>query len=330
MTSDTLPPRLHRLGIDLHLAATRRVRRRGAKVRALRLVGAMGAALIVLAGAAFAAEELFGQPAPLHVKQDIRGVDAGLPADLRLDPNVESARSVAGIEGATLYYASLKDGGYCTELVLEGSGRGAVCTTASASAEMRIEVSLPYADPREIADSFVVYGRVNAGDAASLNVTYGDGTVQPVPLGDNNFFVFRVPQTQVAPARTEMLLSAVANSGVRVGHFNLTPVLTEAAPTPGPIELSTHTVNGDMTRISGFDGQVSVAKAASLELIYPDGGRAEVPLTPSGSFDFSIPTARFDDFTTPGKLLARDKVGDPVARVWIAAPSYWIGRNQNP
>jgi hypothetical protein len=290
----------------------------------------MGAALTVFAGAAFAAEELFGQPAPLQVKQDIRGVDAGLPADLRLNPQVESARSVAGIDGATLYYASLKDGGYCTELVTEGSGRGAICTTASASTKMPIEVSLPSADPREITDSFVVYGRVNAGDAASLNVTYGDGTVQPVPLGDSHFFVFRVPQAQVAPARTEMVLTARADSGARVGHFNLTPVLTEAPPTPAPIELSTHTVNGDMTRISGLDGQVSMANAASLELIYPNGGRADVPLTPSGSFDFTIPTAHVDDFTTPGKLIARDEAGNEVARVWVAAPSYWIGRNQNP
>jgi hypothetical protein len=290
----------------------------------------MGAALILFAGAAFAAEELFGKPAPSQVKEDLRGVDAGLPADLRLNPKVESARSVAGIDGATLYYASLKDGGYCTELVLEGSGHGAICTTASASTKMPIEVTLPYADPREITDSFVVYGRVNAGDAVSLNVTYGDGTVQPVRLGDNDFFVFRVPQAQIGPARTEMVLTAVADSGARVGHFNLTPVLTEAAPTPAPIELSTHTVNGDMTRISGFDGQVSVAKAASLELIYPDGNRTEVPLSSNGSFDFTIPTARFDDFTTPGKLIARDGAGNAVARIWIAAPSYWIARNQNP
>ena len=54
MTTETFPSRLEGLGNDLHLAAARRVRRRAAKVRGLRLVGAMGAALIVFAGAAFA------------------------------------------------------------------------------------------------------------------------------------------------------------------------------------------------------------------------------------------------------------------------------------
>jgi hypothetical protein len=329
MTSEALSPRLERLGTELHIAATRRMRQRAAQSRVLRVVVVMSTALIALGGAAFAAVQLFGSPAPPQVKQDIRAVDAGLPADLRLNPKVESARSVAGIKGATLYYASLKDGGYCTELVLEGSGRGAICTTGTASENLPIEVSLPYADPREITDSFLVYGRVNAEHAASLSVTYGDGTIQPVPLGDRQFFVFRVPAQLVSPARTEMLLTAQANDGTRVGHFNLTPVLTEAAPTPAPLEVSTHTVNGDLTRISGFDGKVSKPGVTKLELVYPDGSRVDVPFTTGQSFDFKLPQTRFDDFTKPGKLIARDKSGTIIAHAWIAAPGYWMARERD-
>jgi hypothetical protein len=149
-------------------------------------------------------------------------------------------------------------------------------------------------------------------------------------LGDDRFFVFRVAQDQVRAARTQMLLAATAGSDV-VGHFNLTPILTESAPKPPPIEVSTHTINGDMTRISGFDGKVSAPHAASLELVYANGGRVAVPLTSNGSFDFRFPKARFDDFTTkPGQLIAKNKKGATVAKVWVAAPSFWIAQERNP
>jgi hypothetical protein len=166
-----------------------------------------------------------------------------------------------------------------------------------------------------------------------LSVTYGDGTVQPVPLGDRQFFVFKVPEQLVSPARTEMLLTAESNDGARVGHFNVTPILTEAAPTPPPLEVSTHTVNGDLTRISGFDGKVSVPGVTRLQLVYPDGGRVDVPFQHSGSlrgsFSFNFPMERFDDFTSPGRLIAIDRKGATVAGVWIAAPSFWTARNSS-
>src|SRR5204863_295924 len=75
-----------------------------------------GAGTATVAGAAVAAEQLLGGPAPPAVKRDIADVDAGLPADLRLNPDVEHAQAVASTGSSTVYYAALSGGGYCAEL----------------------------------------------------------------------------------------------------------------------------------------------------------------------------------------------------------------------
>lgn len=328
MTSQTLSGDLDHLRHELRLAARRRIERRARGLHLLSFVGLAGATIIIAAGAAFGAGELFGKPAPQPVKRDIAHVDAGLPADLRLNPDVAFARSVAGIRGATLYYASLKDGGYCTELVMRGSGRGAICTTATATASLPIEVTLPYPEPAKIAGSFVVYGRVNRTPAASLRVTYGDGSDQMVPLGDERFFVFKVPESKLNAAHSAMILTALKQNGDAVAHHDLTKVLNEGPAEPAPIELSTHTEHGNMARISGFDGRVTADGAASLRLVYPDGEWVRVPISSGARFDFRLPPGRFDDFTQPGELLARDARGKVVAHAWVAAPSYWMGRDR--
>jgi hypothetical protein len=102
-----------------NLIVTRRRRHRRTKIA----VGGI-AGLFVLAGAATGA--LLILPAPPHVQRDLAAVDQGLPADLRLNPDVQSARAVASSGSSTLYVADLKEGGYCSEIVTgDGRGRGA-------------------------------------------------------------------------------------------------------------------------------------------------------------------------------------------------------------
>src|SRR5919201_5866071 len=119
-------------------------RRRRRLVRA----GAIAsAALLALAGAGLGAATLLGWPAPVHVKKELAAVDQGLPADLRLNPDAEHARAVASTETATLYAASLRDGGSCTEIVTAGDrGRGATCSTGAELATRTLDVAVPFGD----------------------------------------------------------------------------------------------------------------------------------------------------------------------------------------
>src|SRR3954463_15449726 len=113
------------LGTDLVVAYGRLIERRRQRRRRARggLIGVVGA--LALAGTAFGAARVLGWPAPEHVRNDLSAVDQGLPADLRLSPDVSHARAVASTGDVTLYAASLKGGGYCTEIVTPGDrGRG--------------------------------------------------------------------------------------------------------------------------------------------------------------------------------------------------------------
>src|SRR5512132_3659151 len=98
---------------DLQTAYARHLDLRARRRRLARVAVVACATSLVVVGAGFAA------------------VDRGLPADLRLNPDVEHASAVAATATATLYAASLQGGGSCTEIVTAGDrGRGARCTTA--------------------------------------------------------------------------------------------------------------------------------------------------------------------------------------------------------
>ena len=55
----------------------------------------LAAALVLAAAAGAAAGEILGRPAPATVRRDIANVDQGMPADLRLNPDVQDARLAA-------------------------------------------------------------------------------------------------------------------------------------------------------------------------------------------------------------------------------------------
>jgi hypothetical protein len=76
--------------------------------------------------------------------------------------------------------------------------------------------------------------------------------------------------------------------------------------------------------VLGVEGSVNVAGAATLELRYPDGYTAEIPMTAGGRYRYDLPVQRRDDlFDVPGQLIARDARGRELATAPIAAVAYW-------
>jgi hypothetical protein len=319
------------LGDDLTAAYGRLLERRRARRRALRTAAIACAAALVVAGAAFGTASILGWPAPEHVKKEIAAVDRGLPEDLRLNPDVDNARAVASTETATLYAASLRDGGRCTELVTAGDrGRGATCSTGSDEVARPIDVTVPFDDGGGVGAPVVVSGRVNDPEGAALEIAYEDGGSNPVPLGDDRYFVFEIPAEHLASAHEAGFRlvardeggSIVASSSVPADWDDTVP--DEAAP----LYVGTRSDESDFTKVYGLEGHVGAADAVSLELDYGDGDRVQIAIKPDRSFEYTVPQDRIDDFMEPRTVVARNSAGELVASSTVAAVAYWRGRER--
>jgi len=302
--------------------APRRSRRR------LPVVALAAALVLVLGAAAGAAAVLLGEPAPPQVKEDLRGVDVGFPADLRYNPDVAHARSVAATGDATLYYAELKDGGHCTEIVTSGDPRGAVCTTAAQVGAEPIELTIPFTDPVTLDSPVTIGGRVNASGVASIEVRYGGGGSDPIPLGDGGFFLFDVPSAHVQLVHSaDFSIVALASDGNQVASATVPAIAPEPSgpvEDSAPITVDTISDGSDFTKVLGVRGRVNAEGATSLEFRYPGGATVSVTLAPDGSYDFDIPSERQGDlFHAPGTLIARDASGREVASAPVAAVAFW-------
>jgi hypothetical protein len=289
-------------------------------------------ASLVLTAAGFGAAALLGWPAPPHVKQEIAAVDQGLPADLRLNPDVEHARAVAATEEATLYAASLRDGGSCSEIVTAGErGRGATCTTGAQAGSRPLDVVMPFDDHAGPDSPVVVGGRVNAEEGASLHVRYADGSSDPVPLGDDRYFLFEIPAAQRASVHASGLeLVAYDRGGAVVGRATV-PADWDDPAVPddqAPLYVGTRSDESDFTKVYGLEGHVSAPGASRLELEYGDGTRDVIPIQADGSYEYAVPASRVDDFMQPRRLVALDEHGREVASAWVAAVAYWRGRER--
>jgi hypothetical protein len=301
-----------------------------ARARHRKLICAFAAAgALVLAGAAVGASALFGWPAPPHVKQEIAAVDQGMPADLRLNPDVEHARAVAATESATLYAAALRDGGSCTEIVTPGErGRGATCSKPSAEA---LEVTMPFDDEAGPDAPVVVGGRVNVATGSSLRVRYHDGAGDEIPLGDDRYFLFEIPAEHLASVHEDGLeLTAQDEQASVVGRVTI-PADWDGpavADDQAPLYVSTRSDASDFTKVYGLEGHVSAAGAARLELEYGDGTRTVIPIEADGSYEYAVPASRVEDFMQPRHLVALDEQGQEVASAWVAAVAYWRSRER--
>ena len=298
--------------------------------RVVRVV-AIAAALVLAAALGAVAGELVGAPAPTSVKRDLAGVDQGMPADLRLNPDVESAVLAASSQNARLYYAALDGGGYCFEIVTatEG-GRGAVCTPAADVRAQPIEITMPFTDPVTQRSPIEVGGRVNVA-AASFEARFADGLTAPIELSANGFYLYEVPRAQVESAHIDGFdLIAYDAAGASLATATAPP--TDFSD-PGamdramPIFVSTISTHEDFTKVIGIEGSVNVDGARRLELRYPDGSTVRIPIRSDGSYHYDLPIGRVDDLASlPGELIAYDSHGKEIARAPVASVAYWHAR----
>jgi len=317
---------------DLAAAYGRHLERRRAHRRKLRTAAIACAAALVVVGAAFGTATLLGWPAPEHVKREIAAVDRGLPEDLRLNPDVEHASAVASTGSSTLYAASLRDGGRCTELVTaDDRGRGATCTTASDELTRPIDLALPFDDGAGDEAPVVLAGRLNASEGAELEIAYEGGGSNAIPFGEDRYFVFEVPEERLASAHASgfQLVARDDNGSIIATTSVPADWDDEAVPDEAaPLFVSTRSDESDLTKVYGIEGHVSAEGAASLELDYGDGDRVPIAIEPDGSFEYTVPQDRVDDFMEPRTLVARDQAGNEIVSRPVAAVAFWRGRER--
>lgn len=296
--------------------------------RRVRTIALVGVAFLVVGAGAGTAAILLGEPAPPAVKKDLGAVDAGFPADLRYNPDVANARSVATTGSSTLYYAELKDGGHCTEITTGGVPRGAVCTTAAQLQSEPIEVTIPFTDPVTSESPVTIGGHVNAAGVSTVEIRYGDGSSDDIALGDNDFFIYDVPGEHLASVHgADFTIVGLNAVGDEVAKAEV-PAIGEEPSGPiednAPITVDTISDSSDFTKVLGVRGVVNAEGAVSLEFKYPDGTTIPVALAKDGSYDFDIPAERQGDlFHAPGTLIARDAEGHEVASVPVASVAFW-------
>ena len=309
------------------LLVRRARRRRVALVSALAAIGAL-----LLGAAALGAATLLGWPAPRHVQNDIAAVDRGLPADLRLNPDVEHARAVASTASATLYAASLHDGGSCTEIVTAGDrGRGATCATAADRAHQAVDLVAPFDDGAGPDTLVILGGRINDASASSLEAVYADGSHEDVGLGEDRYFLFEVPAEHRQSVHASGLELIARNGDSSVVGRAMLPADWDDSAVPdeqAALYVSTRSDESDLTKVFGLEGHVSAPGAVKLELDYGDGTRATIPIGEDGSYEYAVPPDRIGAFMRPLALAALDKSGSVVASTTVAAVAYWRGRER--
>ena len=325
MTTD----RLHH---DLVAAYAGRVERRHRRGRRLRAAAVAGAAVLVLSGAAFGISILLGWPAPEHVKRELAAIDQGLPEDLRLNPDVEHAVAVAATDTATLYAATLRGGGSCSEIVTaDDRGRGATCTTSGEYESRPIDITLPFDEGETPETPVVVGGRVNEGSATQLDIVYGDGSSDPVPFGDDHYYLFEIPKAQLVSVHADGFALVARDGDGRLVARGTVPGDWDDPAQPdseAPIYVSTHSDSSDFTKVYGLDGYVGAEGATTLRLDYGDGTTVSIPIRDDGSYEYTVPADRVDDFMQPRTLEALAADGRVVASTSVAAVAYWRGRER--
>jgi hypothetical protein len=290
------------------------------------------ASLAVAGSAAGAGLELLGSPAPPAVRRDLREVDRGMPRDLRLNPDVAHARAVATANGSMVYFAPLKGGGYCTELVTPAAGpRGAVCSTAQQAHRTPISVTVPFSDPVRPDSPVTVLGRVASASARSVELVYPDGGSDSVELGEDGFYVAKVPPAHLAAVHEHGLLLIARDGDAKPLAQAVLPTDAITPPSkverPDPIELDTVSTERDFTRVLRVRGELHLASVDHLTLRYQDG--MTVPVSRRGQrFDYAVPTVRQHDLMRPGTVTAWSADGRALASRPVAAVAFWRGRER--
>ena len=310
--------------LDLIVAGKTTTAARHRRRRGRRLV----VSAVVVTGAlttAAAAAGVLGSSAPDRVREHLASLDKGMPADLRLNPDVDNARAVAATDSGVLYAADLTNGGYCLEVVTNGDRpRGAVCVRSGQLGDRAVEVTAPI--PDDPPGALLVGGRINDPQVQRVEVRYQDGQRVPVELGLERYWLSEVPDGERQTALDNGLtVAGIDSAGGDVVTVPVPP-LRDDDPTGTkldrlqPIFVSTISNGDDLTLLLGVEGSVNVAGAVSLEVQYPDGTATAIPIAPDGSYHFVVPTERQHDFASAsGHLVARDAAGDIVATVTVTS-----------
>ena len=297
-----------------------------------RLAVAAGTGTVVLGVAtAVAAGGLLGGSAPDPVKQHLAALDAGMPADLRYNPDLDHARAVAATNSATLYMADTADGGYCLEVASNAvRPRGATCVSAITAGRLPLEISAPIP---AATDPVLVAGRANDARITSMAVQYADGSTQPIPFGLDRTWLFEVPATERDAALGAGLTVVGSDAAGNVLANSTVPPLTDDDPsgTVGehaqPIFVSTISDGTDLTLVRGIEGRINIA-ATTLTLRYPDGTTTPIDLADDGTYRYDVPTEHQHDFAArAGVLVASDANGSELATTPVGSVAYWRSVN---
>jgi hypothetical protein len=301
-------------------------RRRDRKARTL---GLTVAALVCLSGIAFAAAAFVGSPAPRSVQDDFAAVDGGMPAGLRLNPDVHNARSVAGTRTSTLWVADLADGGRCLELTTTyyPNVRAPGCSTGTALDFSPISATLPNDETSDPAAPVVIAGHVEPTSAASLALELSDGRTVPVPFGAKRFYVIDLTGADAADVRANGVALVAANSnGAEVARVTV-PADWDArsadVEAAAKSDVTTRSDSSDFTKVLGVDGVLRNPKPASLEIVYDANTTVDIAVAADGSFHYDVPQDRQGDFMTPRRLVGRDAQGRIVVDLQVAAVAFW-------
>jgi hypothetical protein len=270
---------------------------------------------------------VLGGPAPDPVKAHLAELDHGIPADLRYDPDLEHARTVAATKSGALYLADLRDGGYCLEVAAPvARPRGATCVTSANLHQRALEVTAPL--PDGAGSPLLVGGRANDDRVATLEVRWADGSVDPVAFGLDRAFLLEVPSAQHAAALAKgVTLVARDKAGAAVATVHVPPLRDDdptgtAHDVKQKLVLTTISDGDDLTRVLGVEGRVNVT-GVRLELRFPDGSSIGVPVESDGTFRLMLPLDRRDDFaSTAGRLVALRGTEEVASRP-VGSVAFW-------
>jgi hypothetical protein len=314
--------------LELKPAAQRHIGARSDGVRrhrARRVTGVVLAGVALAAGGAAAAQVLVGDAAPPAVQASLGGVDEGLPPDLRLNPDVANARSVAVDGDAVLYAADLPGGGVCTEIATAGRPNGAVCRT-STQPQPAIDATIP-GTPEDASGPVVVGGRVNV-DADAVALVTSDGRRLAVTMQPDGYYIVELNAADSAAAREGLRIEA-AREGSVVASLDVSDAFTSEIGHADPIGLEMVSGSGDLTKVVSIYGTVQDAAAVTVRLIYPDGSTADTPVGAGGRYELTLAPERQGALdTAPGRLVAVDANGKELASRTVAAVSWWERRSR--
>jgi hypothetical protein len=94
-----------------------------------------------------------------------------------------------------------------------------MCTGEGETGSVPIDITVPLVTGS--ASTLTVGGRVNVAAAAELIIRYGDGSEDPIRFGDDHYFLFEVPASKVALARSsgfELIARDAAGTQVATGE----------------------------------------------------------------------------------------------------------------